>query len=292
MTWICERDIKGGMIDYDCIIHEGSFRTGTGCIVHTSHTCILQTIRQDTTRTSGVKHRKRDPPRFSQHLLWVSAPGVSLWKGNNQADKNHPKNHSLLCMKLEQNHPVHILILRLSKNISLVVHVVFIFHGEINWFCCHFPGCAPWPCDPPNRVPAGAPGSCSHLRPPHLAVSPFHPRNVWGFRQKWSVVILEMRNGKFSRSQFKQGLGLSRLQQKWWFSKHLKLIKMAMFDVERWFSLISTRSNGFRNVSNTGLWDSGRSVARPSPLSGPPDFSPGLSMAFPFDEITWHYHTV
>lgn len=132
MTWICERDIKGGMIDYDCIIHEGSFRTGTGCIVHTSHTCILQTIRQDTIRTSGVKHWKRDPPRFSQHLLWVSAPGVSLWKGNNQADKNHPKNHSLLCMKLEQNHPVHILILRLSENISLVVHVVFIFHGEIN----------------------------------------------------------------------------------------------------------------------------------------------------------------
>ena len=220
MTWICERDIKGGMIDYDCIIHEGSFRTGTGCIVHTSHTCILQTIRQDTIRTSGVKHWKRDPPRFSQHLLWVSAPGVSLWKGNNQADKNHTKNHSLLCMKLEQNHPVHILILRLSENISLVVHVVFIFHGEINWFCCHFPGCAPWPCDPPNRVPAGAPGSCSHLRPPHLAVSPFHPRNVWGFRQKWSVVILD---GKFSRSQFKQGLGLSRLdQQKWWFSKHLK----------------------------------------------------------------------
>ena len=62
-----------------------------GVLSITSHTCILQTIRQDTTRTSGVKHRKRDPPRFSQHLLWVSAPGVSPLEGQQSSRQEPPE---------------------------------------------------------------------------------------------------------------------------------------------------------------------------------------------------------
>ena len=82
---------------------------------------------------------------------------------------------------------------------------------------------------------------------------------------------------------------------------------LLMWSGQRWCGtmIFSTmRSNGlfhsWSHIEHTaGLWDSGRSVARPSPLSGPPDFSPAgwdllweriCEIGFPV--FYYHYHTV